>query len=447
MKTLVIGAGEVGMNLAKTLVADGQDVSIVESSGRRVKEVGGEIDALVIEGNGASPRMLRQLEVGAFDLVAAVTTVDEVNVIASLIAKRAGVETVVARIRDPEYFEEDGGGKTELTGIDFVIDPDRATAESIAQTIEIPGAVSVEYFAEGRLALAELILDADSPLIGQPLSERARPHPAYIVGIQRASETMLARPESVPEAGDHILVSTAAESLREVVADFIGEVRPIRNAILFGGGRIGLPLAQLLEQRKVNVTILEKNRDRADEIAGELKRSKVIDDEGISQEIQEEVGVSRTGAFVACAGDDRSNLVAALNAKRMGAGLSLATISREEFLPLVDAIGLDGSFSPRLIAAEEILKFVHTTSVRSIRLLRTGFEAMEIEAGPGSEICGMAIGETHGVLSHCRVGAVLHEDRVEIPSRGMVIEEGDTLLVLGPHGTMGEIESSFAGKA
>jgi trk system potassium uptake protein TrkA len=446
MKTLVIGAGEVGMNLARTLVADGQDVSIIEKSSRRINEVAAEIDALMIKGNGASPRMLREVDVGAFDLVAAVTTVDEVNVISALISKQAGVETVVARVRDPEYFDEDGG-QTELTGIDFVIDPDRATAESIAQTIEVPGAVSVEYFADGRLALAEVILGADSPLVGQPLSRRARPLPAYIVGIQRQNETILARPDSVPEPGDHILVSTASESLREVVADFVGEVRPIRSAILFGGGRIGLPLAHLLEQRKVNVTVLEKDRERADEIAGELRRSEVIDDEGISQEIQEEVGVSRTGAFVACAGDDRSNLVAALNAKRMGAGLSLATISREEFLPLVDAIGLDGSFSPRLIAAEEILKFVHTTSVKSIRLLRTGFEAMEIEAGPGSEICGMAIGETHGVLSHCRVGAVLHEDRVEIPVRGMEIEEGDTLLVLGPHGTMGEIESSFAGKA
>ena len=148
MKTLVIGAGEVGMNLARTLVADGQDVSIIESSGRRVREVGPEIDALMIQGNGASPRMLREVEVGAFDLVAAVTTVDEVNVISALISKQAGVETVVARVRDPEFFDEDGGGQTELTGIDFVIDPDRATAESIAQTIEVPGAVSVEYFAE-----------------------------------------------------------------------------------------------------------------------------------------------------------------------------------------------------------------------------------------------------------------------------------------------------------
>jgi len=447
MKTLVIGAGEVGMNLARTLVADGQDVSIVERSGRRVRETGPEIDALVLEGNGASPRVLKQLGVGEFDLVAAVTTVDEVNVISALIAKQAGVETVVARVRDPDYFDGDGSGESDLTGIDFVIDPDRATAENIAQTIDVPGSVSVEYFGERRLALVELILGPDSPLVGRPLYERERPHPAYIVGLQRDDEAFLARPDTVPEAGDHILVSTASDQLREVVADFVGKVEPIRSAILFGGGRIGLPLAQLLEKRNINVTILEKDRERAEEIAGLVRHANVIEDEGISQEIQEEVGVGRTGAFVACAGDDRSNLVAALTAKRMGAGLALATISREEFLPLVDAIRLDGSFSPRLIAAEEILKFVHTTSVKSIRLLRTGFEAMEIEAAPGSEICGMAIGETHGVLSHCRVGAILHDDRVEIPGRGMTIEEGDTLLVLGPHGTLTEIESSFAGKA
>ena len=336
MKTLVIGAGEVGMNLARTLVADGQDVSIIESSGRRVREVGPEIDALMIQGNGASPRMLREVEVGAFDLVAAVTTVDEVNVISALISKQAGVETVVARVRDPEFFDEDGGGQTELTGIDFVIDPDRATAESIAQTIEVPGAVSVEYFAEKRLALAELILGADSPLVGRPLSSRARPHPAYIVGIQRDSETMLARPDSVPEPGDHILVSTATESLREVVADFIGDVAPIRSAILFGGGRIGLPLAQLLEQGKINVTILEKDPERADEIAGLVRRAHVVDDEGISQEIQEEVGVSRIGAFVACATASSSILFTSSMERAFGSDRPLvgrATVAKG-FLPI-----------------------------------------------------------------------------------------------------------------
>ena len=445
MKTLVIGAGEVGMNIARTLVTDGQEVTVIERDPARAEQARAELDALVVEGNGASPRLLKETGVASFDLLAAVTTIDEVNVIAALSAKSQGVGTVVARVRDPDFFEPGQASQTGVMGIDFVIDPDRATAEDIAETIALPGSVSVEYFSEGRLALVELIVGEDSPLIGRPLSERERPQPAYIVAGSRAGLPFLARPDTVPEVGDHLILSTARENVREAVAHLVGHVEPIRNVVIFGGGRIGLPLARALEEKNVAVTVLERDAKRSTELAAALGRALVINDEGISRESQEDANVGTTGAFIACAGDDRANLVAALNAKRIGAGLCLATISREEFSPLVDALGLDASFSPRLITAEAILRFVHTKSVKALHFFRTGFEAMEMEVEPGAEIIGMAVGETHGILSHCRVGALLHDDTVEIPKRGTEINEGDRLLVLGEQGTLRGIESAFGG--
>jgi|688.fasta_scaffold15231_12 trk system potassium uptake protein TrkA len=445
MKTLVVGAGEVGVNIARTLILDGHDVTIIEKDPERVTQTSSDLDALVIEGNGASPRMLKEIGVRDFDLVAAVTTIDEVNIIAALAAKGEGVRTAVARVRDPEFFEKGQASQTGVMGIDFVIDPDRATAEDIAETIALPGAVSVEYFSDGRLALVEMIIGEKSPLVGTPLCDRERPYPAYIAAGSRAGEPFLARPDTVPEVGDHLIVSTAREQVEQVVAHLVGHVEPIRDVVIFGGGRIGLPLARALEEKRVSVTVLERDRGRSKDLAEMLGHALVLNDEGISRESQESANVGTAGAFIACAGDDRANLVAALNAKRVGAGLSFATISREEFSPLVDALGLDAAFSPRLITAEAILRFVHTTNVKSIHLFRTGFEAMEIEAGAGAGIVGMAIGETHGVLHHCRVGAVLHDHEVVIPHRGMKIEDGDRLLVLGQQGTLKEIEPSFAG--
>ena len=418
---------------------------MIERDPARAEQARAELDALVVEGNGASPRLLKETGVASFDLLAAVTTIDEVNVIAALSAKSQGVGTVVARVRDPDFFEPGQASQTGVMGIDFVIDPDRATAEDIAETIALPGSVSVEYFSEGRLALVELIVGEDSPLIGRPLSERERPQPAYIVAGSRAGLPFLARPDTVPEVGDHLILSTARENVREAVAHLVGHVEPIRNVVIFGGGRIGLPLARALEEKNVAVTVLERDAKRSTELAAALGRALVINDEGISRESQEDANVGTTGAFIACAGDDRANLVAALNAKRIGAGLCLATISREEFSPLVDALGLDASFSPRLITAEAILRFVHTKSVKALHFFRTGFEAMEMEVEPGAEIIGMAVGETHGILSHCRVGALLHDDTVEIPKRGTEINEGDRLLVLGEQGTLRGIESAFGG--
>lgn len=447
MRVLVVGAGEVGMNVAKTLSADGQEVTLVEKDPERCEQAGLEVDALVVEGNGASPTLLRDLQASKFSLVAAVTAVDEVNIIAALAARQLGAGTTVARVRDPELFGREDAFAKGVLGIDFVIDPDRAAAKDIAEALRLPGAVSVEYFGEGQLALAELIVTESSPLIGKPLSDRDRPHPAFIVGLTRHGTAELTRPEMIPQAGDHLLVTSPSESIRPAVAHLAGTVSEVRKCMIFGGGKIGLALARHMEDSGIRATILESDPGRARKLAEVLPKSRVMMSEGMAEAELIEAGAHEADAFVACAGDDRVNLLAALNGKRVGADLCLATVSRDEFTPLVDALGLDAAFSPRLITAEQILRFVHTRSVKAIHLTRTGFEALELEVRPEAKLVGRAIGETRGLLHHCRVGAILHEDGVSIPQRGTPISAGDRLLLLGPVGTVTEVETSFNGSS
>lgn len=435
------------MHVARTLSTDGHDVTLIEKNPDRCEQVRDDIDAFVIEGNGASPRTLRWLDASKFDLLAAVTAIDEVNVIAALAGHQLGVRTTVARVRDSDFLGSDSAFAKGVLGIDFLIDPDRAAAADIAAALKLPGSVSVEYFGDGNLALAELIVTEASPLTGKPLSERSRPHPAFIVGITRNGEAALTRPDTVPLPGDHLLVSSPRETIREAVAHLAGTVREVRQCMIFGGGKIGIALARLMEESKVRVTILERDPARARVLAEKLPKSTVLLDEGLEESSLIAAGVNETDAFVACAGDDRANLLAAMNGKRVGAGICMATVSREEFTPLVSALGLDAAFSPRLIAAEAILRFVHTQTVKAVHLFQSGFEAMELEVRRGSAVEGMAIGETHGILRHCRVGAVLHEEGVSIPQTGTPISAGDRLLMLGPAGTMAEVEPAFAGKA
>ena len=150
------------------------------------------------------------------------------------------------------------------------------------------------------------------------------------------------------------------------------------------------------------------------------------------------------GAFVACAGDDRANLLAALNAKRLGADLCLSVVSREEYTPLVDALAIDAAFSPRLITAEAILRFVHSRTAARIHLLRTGFEALEIEAQPGAPIVGKPVGDTKGLLKGCRVGAILRGEDALVPPDRIAIQAADRLLMLGPAGELSGVEAAFA---
>jgi trk system potassium uptake protein TrkA len=447
MKTIVIGAGEVGVNVARTLTTDGHDVTVVEARQERCATIRGELDALVVEGNGASPRLLDEIEAGSADLLAAVTEIDEINIIAALAGRQLGAGTTVARVRDPDFFGPDESYARDVLGIDFVIDPDRATAEDIAEAILLPGAVSVEYFGDGRLAVAEIIVDDSSPLVDIELAKRERPHPAYIVGISRDGESNLIRPDTVPRRGDHLLVTVPREYVREAIAHFTGTAREVRDCILFGGGKIGLRLAKLLESTPVQVTMLERNGERARYLAERLPRTEILHDEGVSREAQEAAGVDDADAFVACAGEDRANLLATLHAKRLGADLCLSVVSREEFTPLVDALSIDAAYSPRLITAEAILRFVHMRTLRAIHLLRTGFEVIELEAEEGARIVGKGIGETHGMLRGCRVGAILRGERAIVPpQKGTEIRAGDRVLMLGVSGALAGVEPKFTAR-
>jgi len=438
----VIGAGEVGINVARTLSADGHDVTVVDNNPERCGTIQGELDALVVEGNGASPRLLRELKVGSLDLLAAVTEVDEVNIIAALGARQLGTRTTVARVRDPDFFGGDEAFAHDVLGIDFVIDPDRATASDIADAILLPGAVSVEYFGDGNLALAEMIVTDASPLVGVQLANRERPYPAYIVGISRAGDASLIRPEVVPQVGDHLLVTSPTEHVRAVISHLAGGAREVRNCVIFGGGKIGLRLAELLERTPVRVTLLERSADRARYLAERLPRTTVLHEEGVSREAQESAGVDDAGAFVASAGDDRANLLAALNAKQLGADLSLAVVSREEFTPLVDALGIDAGVSPRLVTAEAILRAVRGTNVEAVHLLLGGAELLELQVDPGSRVDGKTVGESR-LIAHTQIAAIVRDGRVLCPGGSDVVRGGDRAVVFNAGRVASDVAAAF----
>lgn len=447
MRVIVIGAGEVGVNLARTLGSDGHEVTVVDNEASRCASLEGELDAMVIEGNGASPKVLRDIGLENADLFAAVTQIDEVNMIAAMGAKQLNPRvTTIVRVREADFHGSEEGDEETTRGpfgIDFVIDPDHATAHDISEAILLPGAVSVEYFGDGRLGLAEVIVGPDSELIGSTLYSRERPDPAYIVGWSRSGSPNLAKPDDVLEPGDHLTMVAAREHLATAVANFAGHVREVRRCIIFGGGKIGVRLARMFEETSVRATVLERDAERARSVAEELKGTLVLHEEGLSRDAMLQSGVDDADAFVACAGDDRANLLAALNAKRLGADLCVSVVSREEFVPLVDALEIDAAFSPRLITAEAILRFVHTRALRAMHLLRTGFEAIELEVEEGAQIVGREIGRTGGMLRGCRVGAILRGDQVVIPGVGTELLAGDRVLMLGVEGTLRDVEAIF----
>jgi trk system potassium uptake protein len=443
MRVIVIGIGEVGQHIARTLSAERHDVTVVDADGVRVESMQGELDALVVAGNGASPKFLREIGADEADLLCAVTQSDEVNVIAALAGARLGARRTVARVRDAEYFGEDTSFARDQLGIDFVINPERATAEDLAEAILLPGAVHVEYFVDGRVAVAESILTNRSPLVGQPLHSRRLVRPSFVFGLIRDGRAIAAEPGHRPKVGDHVLVGAAREDIAAVIAHTAGHASRVRDVIVFGGGRVGLPLARRLEaSRGFRVTVMERDGERARHIAEQLRDTIVLHEEGVSKDALLAHGVDRAGAFVACAGDDRSNLLAALHARQLGADLCLAVVSREEFTPLVDALGVDAAFSPRLVTAEAILRAVRGPNVHAMYLLAGGAEVVEVEAAPGCGAEGRSV-EIANVRGGTHITAIVRNGRVVIPSGEETVAAGDRLVVFNTRQGVADLRKAF----
>jgi trk system potassium uptake protein TrkA len=447
MRVIVIGVGEVGQHVARTLSAERHAVTVVDADAARVESTQGQLDAMVIAGNGASPKFLREIGAGACDLLCAVTQSDEVNVIAALAAGRLGANRTVARVRDADYFGDDETFAREQLGIDFVINPERATAEDLAEAILLPGAVHVEHFADGLVAVAEVVLTERSPLLGKTLSERRMVQPNNVFGLMRDGRSVAAEPLHRPKAGDHVLIAAARADIAEVVAHAAGHARRVRDVIVFGGGRVGLPLARRLEaERGLRVKIMERDAERAREIAERLAGTTVLHEESVSKEALLTHGVDRTGAFVACAGDDRSNLLAALHARQLGAELSLAVVSREEFSPLVDALGIDAAFSPRLVTAEAILRAVRGSNVHAMYLLSGGAEVVEVHAEPGCHAEGRTIAMAD-TKARTHITAIARDGRVHMPDPGGRVRGGDRLVVFNTRQGVSNLRATFTAAA
>jgi trk system potassium uptake protein TrkA len=346
-------------------------------------------------------------------------------------------------VRDDEYFGAGQSFAHDVLGIDFIIHPERATADDLAEAILLPGAVHVGHFAEGRVAIAEVILSDRSPVVGSSLGERRMVRPHTAVALIRNGKATVADPGHRPKAGDHLLIAAAREDAAAVVAHLGGRAVKVRDVIVFGGGRIGLPLVRRLESEGgFRVTVMERDAERARFVAERVQNATVLHEEGVSKDVLVAHGVDRVGAFVASAGDDRANLLAALNAKQLGAELCLAVVSREEFTPLVDALGIDAGFSPRLVTAEAILRAVRGTNVEAVHLLFGGAEVLEVQVDAGCRAEGRSVAAT-GAMAGTNVAAIVRDGRVIIPDGNEQVRGGDRVVTFNARRGVSDVATAF----
>ncbi|WP_162924495.1 Trk system potassium transporter TrkA [Rubrobacter indicoceani] len=444
MRTVVIGAGEVGFTAAKLLSNEGHQVVLVETDGARVEHASENLDALVIHGNGASPRLLSEAGVDHSDLLVAASNSDEVNIIACLSAKSRGVKQTVARLHNSDYYDPRDEGRQEMLGIDHVIHTEEMATRNIRDALLVPGAANIDSFADGRIGVAEVILDRSSPAVGKTLKEIELPEHSLMVGVVRNGEALVPGGDTRIEVQDHVLLVSGRESLSRVVRAVATDTAPVRDVIIYGGGRVGLSLALALERERMSVKVIERDPDRARVVASELRRGLVLNSDALSEDFLLQERVDKTDAFVAVTGDDRANMLAAMYAGRLGARSTIAGLSSGEFAPLSDALGVDVTISPRVLASEAILRFVRRGEVVNVALLQSNAEMIELRVPQnGCRVTGRPLSEV-SFPKGAIVGALLRDDEVVIPRGADSLRPGDDAVIFTIESAVDEVENLFA---
>lgn len=443
MRVFIVGAGEVGFSTAQMLSREGHQITMVEQDQSIVDRVGDQLDALVLQGNGASPKVLKENNASKADLLIAVTDSDEVNITACVVAKTQGVERTVARIRNNDYYDTNDPFATDVLGIDFVIHPERAAAEEIREALRVPGTVNVETFAGRSIEVAEVALKEDSPVVRKAIREVRFPRRSLIVGVVREGEAIVPRGDTVLREEDHVFLISEERHIHRVVGAVTTNTGRIDEVMIFGGGRIGLRLALALEKDGVSVKIIEKDAERARYVATRLRKGLVLHDEGVSREFLLQEGVNQTDAFVACTGDDRANLLASLYASQLGARTTVSINSRAEFSPLSEALGVDIPIAPRLLTAGAILRFVREGDVVAVTLLENGAEMIELRVPKKCKVANRQLAQLRfppGVI----VGAILRDSEVIIPGGEDVLMPDDDVVVFTVESAVDEVERLFS---
>ena len=443
MYVVVVGAGEVGVYITRLLTdpkhqLKNMEVAVIDLNPERLDEIQTEVNANLILGSGSHPAVLLEAEIDRADLLVAVTSNDEVNLIASLYARNQGVSKTIVRIEAPEFKAESDNEDFFLgpLGPNLVFDPDEDTAKEIAELLGAWGAEELALLCGGEVAIMGVRLSEDAEFCGQTLSDigdKYEPEWNFLVAaLRRDSETTIPRSNETLQAGDRIWL-VIKKSERSNVLESLGfKKKKHRRILLLGGGRTAEFLAkELVRMRFREVTLVEQNESRAAKLATRLDGVDVVNgDISDAQFLSNEIDAGKYDAAVALTGKDEANVLACMYVKSLGVERTIAILHRLKLLRLLGSAGVDSALSPVTASANRVLSYVHEVDdVATFLGADQNFEVAELEVESGSDAASKTLKEL-GLPKEALVGAYVRDGIPRIGRGTSQLMAGDNVLLI-----------------
>lgn len=429
MRIVVAGAGKLGYSIAELLADDEFDVIVVENDPKRKDVVQNSLDVLVIEGNACSPSMFKDPDIREADVLIACTDNDEVNMITCMMAKNNGIKHTVARIRNVDYAINSPEMLNNDMKIDLILNPERITASEIDHILMTPSALNVDDFADGKVRMFEAKLKENSPYANIQLKYLKIPNDILVAMLFRKHKMIIPRGNDVLLPGDNVYFVGKQDAILQFEKNFTNIYEKLEKALIIGAGRTGRFLAPMLEKQGLMVKVIEKNKDRCQMLAAQLEKGLVLCGDGTDIDLLTEEGVAEADVVVCITEDDKLNLLLALLAKHLGAKKTIVRVARNEYIELMEKVGVDVVLSTRLLSAGEVLRFVRKGGIVSVSLLEGAqAEALEIIVAAGCEVEGKALRHIK-LPQECLICAIVHNNEAIIPNGDTVLHANDRIIL------------------
>ena len=450
MKAIIIGAGEVGFQLSKVLLAENYDVVAIDKSQQACNRLSETLDLMTLCGSGSTPSLLETAGISDTDLLIAVTNSDETNILANLIAKQCGVKNKIARVSNSAYFDDNNIITRDDLGIDHTINSERLCAAEFIRILRSAEAREVVDFAGGKIQLIAFNIDSDNPLVNSSIEEISSRNifaELRFVALKKkgGKSTIMPRGSNQISLGDEVFVMGSRSAISNIMKiSGISSSHNLERLVIAGASKIGIEVAKQLESSSVKVSIIEPDIHKAEEASSILKKAIIIHGSFLERQILAEAGIREADSFISVTGDDEDDIMSCILSTAEGAERTIPLIQEPTYLPILASITeIDSAVSRHLTLVNDILRLLRSGNVlKDVLIKDIDAEVLELVVNEKAKSCNKKVSSIN-FPRDAVIGAILRSDKVVLPTGDVIIQPGDDIVIFSQPESIPQIESLF----
>ena len=446
MKIVIIGAGEVGFHVAKSLSELDYDISVIDIDHVKCSRANEHLDVIVNQGNGSDEKLLKDINVADADYVFCLTNSDETNLISSLQCHNMGAKKIIARIRDLDYSRNGNAIPPEKFGVDMVIHPEKEVAKEIIRLVKHPYADKFYEFEGGKAVLFSKKINHRSKLAGMTVEEFHKSNEDFkslIVAVIRGEKMTIHSTTFKFEPEDYVFFFLKSKNLNSLLDTLGIKNSDSKRVMIAGASKIGRLVSSMLED-DMSVRLIEKSKEKATQIANDLDKTIVLNSDATDIEFLRGENISEADSFVAVTDDQQLNLLAGILAKQLKVKHSIIHVTNPDYVKNMSDLGIGSIVSKNNVSVNAVIKSIRIDQKEHVIQLFSSLdmEAIELIAEKDSKASRLPVSNLN--LPHgCILALVNHNGHIKIPSGDFQIMENDTVLIFCINSKIREVSKIF----